>query len=236
MAGTAGGAGRQRTADKRPELLSVRLDTSTKAALERAAVSRNWTVSREAAAGLVRSLSDDQTTAEAFADLATRGLCGLLTMLSRGISYQTGESWAADPFTYREFAGGLSLLVEGLRHLPNLHPQRASGERLPSRVRESYRPPGQLPPSGEIGNATARGLLAACGAAPSVGPGAAFCARIFELPQIYRDLGLGLVRDGSRPRPRPARRVGLMPSLRKHRKIRTTATADRTVSRISRVV
>ena len=74
------------------------------------------------------------------------------------------------------------------------------------------------------------------GPPPASDQGPLFAREFFELPQIYRDLGLGLVRDGSRPRPRPARRVGLMPSLRKHRKIRTTATADRTVSRISRVV
>lgn len=197
MTGAAGGAGRQRAGQKRPELLSVRLDERTKAALEAEAARKQWTVSREAAWRLDRSLVDQAAIEEGFGDSPTRGLAALVALLSRGVAFQTGLPWASDPYTFREFAAGLTLLVEGLRWLLNLYPQRPSGETLPLRVRQRYPTPAEMPPPGDLGAQIARGLLDAlplfAGPPPPQERAPFFAREFFEFPRIYRDLGLGSV-------------------------------------------
>lgn len=202
MAGAPGGAGRKRAGQKRSELLSVRLDDRTKMALEAEAARKQWTVSREAAWRLERSLVDQAAMEEGFGDSPTRGFAALVAMLSRGVGIHTNLAWSNDPYTFREFSTGLSVLLEGLRWLLNLYPQRPSGETVPLRVRQMYPSPADMPPPGELGARIARSLLDAlplhAGLPPEPGMAVHFAREYFEFPRIYRDLGLGSDR-GARP-------------------------------------
>lgn len=195
-----GAPGRRRaTASKRSELLSVRLDEATKALLSAAAEQKQSTISCEAAERLIRSFATDAAMRTDFDHPENRAFSTLIIMLDRRLRQYTGRSWAQDPYTWREFASGLELILQALPRLLGL----PDGEPVvPDRLATAYSVSPQavisdsasLPAGGQLGRVIAASLLEvlpAYGGTPmSAHHSTGFLRELYEFPQIAHDLGI----------------------------------------------
>lgn len=115
----SGGRGRERQTqqgrpEKRDALLSVRVQPSTRKAIEDEAARKNRTISLEVDERLSRSLASEELLARAYGPAHVRGLAALVALLVAAIERPCGAEWRSDAYVAKAVDAGVQLILQAL--------------------------------------------------------------------------------------------------------------------------